>query len=96
MDIIEEKIQQIVTELEAKKEAIFKEKLAERGLSHLLNDIEKKKFKPILIEKHPDWTHYYADNGTNEGLRIVSFKTMEPTFDWSGDKAIGSVEIVYQ
>lgn len=69
----------LLKDIHDRKEAIIKMKFKEKGFGYLLMDIEKKRFKRIIIEKHPDCEKYYADNGTDEGLLIVTFKNMDST-----------------
>lgn len=68
-------INKMTKEFKEKKDSIIKQKLEEKGLSHLLVDIKNQRFKRIAIEQCGNLEKWYADNGTNEGLLIVTFDT---------------------
>lgn len=73
INYMQEKIKEISKQLQLKKEDIIKEKIKEKGFSHLLDDIDKKRFKKILVENYEDCEKWYADDGSNEGVLIVTF-----------------------
>lgn len=77
---MQEIMNEIIAELQAKKEAVIREKFAEKGFAHLLENLEAKRFKRVVIEKSSDCEKWYADNGTDEGVLIVTFKNIEPKF----------------
>ena len=77
---MQEIMNEIIAELQAKKEAVIREKFAEKGFAHLLENLEAKRFKRVVIEKSGDCEKWYADNGTDEGVLIVTFKNIEPKF----------------
>ena len=72
-NIVASLVNNIAIELQRKKDQIIIAKFEEKGFSHLLATIENKRFKRILIERHPDCEKWFADNGTDEGVLIVTF-----------------------
>lgn len=77
---MQEIMNKFIGELQAKKEAVIREKFAEKGFAHLLENLEAKRFKRVVIEQSGDCEKWYADNGTDEGVLIVTFKNIEPKF----------------
>lgn len=77
---MQEIMNKFIGELQVKKEAVIREKFAEKGFAHLLENSEAKRFKRVVIEKWDDCEKWYADNGTDEGVLIVTFKNVEPKF----------------
>lgn len=66
-------IAKLADDLSKKKEEIIKQKFAEKGFSHLLDGLDKRRFKRIVVESNADCEKYYADNGTDDGVLIVTF-----------------------
>lgn len=66
-------------DIQAKKDKIIKDKFAEKGFAHLLENLETKRFKRVLVEQSNECEKWYADNGTDEGVLIVTFLTPIPT-----------------
>jgi len=60
-------------ELMAKKNDVIKSRFTEKGFGHLLIDIEGKRFKRVVVEQYPDCEKWYADNGTDEGILVITF-----------------------
>lgn len=69
----EEMINKLISDLNNKKDLLIKERLSALNLLHLL-PTEKTKFPKVLCEQHPDEEIWFVDNGTKEGLRIITFK----------------------
>lgn len=67
-------------ELAKKKEEILIQKLKEKGFDHLLEGIETRRFKRITCETSPTEETFFADDGTDEGCRIVTFLKPEINF----------------
>lgn len=70
----------ILRELQTKKEQVVKDKFSEKGFAHLLENIDKRRFKKVAIEHFEDCEKWYADDGTDEGVLIVTFLIPEPRF----------------
>jgi len=77
---MQEIMNNVVRELQAKKEQIIKDKFAEKGFAYLLENMEKRRFKKVIVEKWDDCEKWYADNGTDEGTLIVTFLNPTPQF----------------
>jgi malate synthase len=67
----------VIRDLESKKEQVIKDKFAEKGFAHLLENLAKSRFKKVAVEQWSDREEWYADNGTDEGVLIVTF--LKPT-----------------
>jgi uncharacterized protein YegJ (DUF2314 family) len=70
----------VVRELQAKKEQVIKAKFAEKGFGHLLENIETRRFKKVVVERYDNCEEWWADNGTEEGILIVTFFNSPPQF----------------
>lgn len=94
INLTHELTQKIAEILLCKKEQIIKQKLEEKGFSHLLNNIEGRRFKKIMIERSEDSEKYYVDNGTDEGLLIVTFTDIDCKFsnDFLENKIISELK----
>ena len=77
---MQEIMNNVVRELQAKKEQVIKDKFAEKGFAHLLENIETRRFKKVVVEKYDNCEKWWADNGTNEGILIVTFLNPAPQF----------------
>lgn len=83
---MDEIMNKVVRELQAKKEQVIKDKFAEKGFAHLLENIEKRRFKKVVVEHWEDCEKWFADDGTDEGLLIVTFLNSEPLFTKNPDR----------
>jgi len=86
-------------QLADKKDELIKERLIEKGFEHILSDSPTRRFKRIVVEKHPDYEHWYADNGTEEGVLIISFKNPglpKGAYINNGQTFAATVEIEYK
>lgn len=72
----------IMSQLNKQKWAIIKQKLKQESKLNLIKDLDKQRFKKIMIEMHPDKEVVYYDNKTLKGKRLVTFlNPMEPTIE---------------
>lgn len=62
-------------DMQAKKNEIIQRRLLERGIEIDFDAEAKARFKKVVCESHVDTGEeiYYYDDGTPEGLRIVTF-----------------------
>ena len=73
MTYIDEMMEKHLESLMKKKEQIIRDKFTEKGFSHLLENLETKRFKRILVENLDNCEKYYADDGSDNGVLIVTF-----------------------
>src|SRR3990167_4760294 len=59
---------------------VVRELQAKKGFAHLLENIETRRFKKVVVEKYDDCEKWWADNGTDEGILIVTFLNPAPQF----------------
>ncbi len=71
-----------------KKNLIIKQKFAEKGYGHLLEIRENKRFKRIAVEISDGYEKWYADDGTDDGLLIVTFSELGVTYKENDDYSI--------
>lgn len=82
MNITEQAVEQINSEILKKKEEIIKKLLKQNKLSYILKDITKRRFKRLEIEQHEDGSEtVWIDNKTVEGFRLVTFMKFEPDME---------------
>lgn len=60
-------------QLQNQKEKIIKDRLKALKKLHILKDIKTRRFKKLLIEDYSNCQKVYIDNGTHDGLLIVTF-----------------------
>lgn len=88
----------ISKDLQEKKEAIIKQKFKEKGFAHLLENLDSsKRFKRVVIEISPDCERWYADDGTDEGVLILTIKNYNISLknEFIEDPIILNVELQY-
>jgi hypothetical protein len=66
-------IEKITRQLQQEKERVLRERFEKKGLGYLLENIETKRFKRVLVQIHEDCEKWYADIGNDEGELIVTF-----------------------
>lgn len=71
---------QTLQNLNKEKQRIFVQKLNEKGFTIDLMEQRGKKFKDVLIINEDEKEHWFYNNGTNEGLKVVTFYPKEPSF----------------
>lgn len=64
---------EIVAEMQASKDMILKERMKELHIDIDLEIEKRSRFKCLLVEQHPDKETYYYNDGSEDGLRIVTF-----------------------
>ena len=91
-------VDKLILEINNQKEHVIKNRLAELGI-HYDYDLEKtRRFKMFLREIEDNEERYYYNDGSIEGVRIVTFvKTETPfnIFDSSRAISIGYEESYY-
>lgn len=71
-------MRRMLADIEEKKAEIVLAKFTEKGYAHLLDEDEDRRFKKIIVEFKNDREYWYVDNGTAEGLLIVTFQVQPP------------------
>jgi hypothetical protein len=71
--IMDSVIENHIAKLQNKKEAIINEFFINKGYGHLLENVESKRFKKVIVEKYPDREEWWADDGTDSGVLIITF-----------------------
>lgn len=71
---IENLMNQMIDDINRQKGEVVRQRLVFHNLIHLLDEKnEDNRFKRLLWEDHPDREDVYVDNGTKEGLLLVTF-----------------------
>jgi len=95
MDFINEITNSISAELQLKKDIVIRERFEFVGLSHLLDNLEAKRFKKVAVEIDGIYERWYADNGTEAGELVVTFVNELPKFTNDGGVISLKSEIKY-
>lgn len=66
-------LQETFESFEDKKEKVLKERLEILGIDINLEEESKRRFKSLVAEYGPDEETYYYNDGSVDGLRIVTF-----------------------
>jgi len=95
-DKVDESVDIFHKQIRNKKEAIVKLKLKEKGLLHILKNIDKQRFPKMMIEMHKDKEIVWIDNGTFSGLKLVTFWLMEPTIKDGEEGSVFNTKLLYE
>lgn len=71
--IVNETAELFVRQMQNKKEAVIRAKLKALNMLHILKDVNKKRFKPIVIEVTRDKEEVWINDGSYKGLLLVTF-----------------------
>ncbi len=92
----EEHIKGLFQKISVQKEKLIKAKLHEMGLTHLMDGFKDQRFRRIGCEMSKEGEEtYWADNGTNDGLKIITFKRFQPKIDPETNMISGELEFYY-
>ncbi len=76
-DTINKAFKDMASELQEKKEAVLREKLAEHGLSINMKEEATKRFKSLAyVHDDKGGETWYYNDGSHVGLRIVTFENI--------------------
>lgn len=79
MKYFQDQLSSLIDDIQKKKMAVFYDKLKERGIEFDLEKESNRRFKSFMIETHTDGREiYYYNDGSIQGLRIVTFVTQQP------------------
>lgn len=65
----------LAKQIQDRKDAIIRQRFEAEGYLHLLEGLHKQRFKRVLVEVSGDEERWFADNGINDGLLIVTIVT---------------------
>lgn len=91
LTIMTEAIRSLTDKIQAKKLLLIGDRLKQMGLSHLMDGDGTRRFKRIMMEKHPDREIYYADNGTVDGVRIITFVEEQETIHYPDENVYKAI-----
>ena len=96
MDYPNEIIEKLIADISAKKEAVIKERLKALNIE-IDEKLEKtRKFKSIVCEIHGNKEHYFYNDGSEKGIRVVTFiRSDEGILDRDTKEMKLSIEINY-
>lgn len=80
-DYLQTIMQEHLNSMQNSKSEFIKSKFIEKGFGHLVSDLFERRFQKLACVKVGDWSYYYADNDTKNGVFIVAIKDFD--FDMS-------------
>ena len=84
---INNEVDRIANEIMKQKEGIFRKKLKELGYNDkFIEHLAKRntwRFKKVMIIEDDKFEHFFIDNKTKEGQRVVSFERTDLIIDGS-------------
>lgn len=84
--IVQEMIKETSEKIAREKERVIELKLIEKGLSmEVIKDCSKSRFPRFIREVKGEEETYWYDDGSYEGLRIVTFKSTSSKIKGEGD-----------
>lgn len=84
-DLQSEIVRNLANQITEKKQTVIKQRLQSLGLSSILDGLQKRRFKRIQCEKHPDREEWWIDNGTTDGLLLVTFYEVKNGFEYDDE-----------
>ena len=85
----------MIAELNKKKEAIIMQRLEKLGIEIDVEAEQHRRFKRFVVEYNDQEETYWYNDGSETGLRIVTFKKPQPNFDLKEPKHIVKTEVSY-
>lgn len=85
-NFLQDNLKRVQEEFKAKKNEVVKERLDILGIEMDLEKEGRRRFKSFMVESGPDEETIYYNDGTEEGLRIVTFIKPKDSIDgntWS-------------
>jgi len=77
--VLSETVTIVKDQLFKKKEEIVRLRLKQLGKLNILRDINKKRFKKLMVEMYPDCEEVWIDDGSWKGKRVVTFYQVQDT-----------------
>lgn len=91
----QEIIGDMIAELNKKKDAIIMHRLEKLGIKLDVEVEQRKRFKTFVVEYNDHEETYWYNDGSETGLRIVTFKKAQPNFDLKEPNHTVKTEISY-
>ena len=80
MDYLNDSIKELAKNINAKKDAVIIDALKANGIDFDLESEKYKRFKSLTVETQGDKETWYYNDGSKDGLRIITFETVKPDF----------------
>jgi hypothetical protein len=91
----QEIIGDMIAELNKKKDAIIMHRLEKLGIKLDIETEQRRRFKSFAVEYNDHEETYWYNDGSETGLRIVTFKEAQPNFDLKETNLTVKTEISY-
>lgn len=85
----------MIAELIKKKDAIVMHRLKQLGIKIDVEAEQRRRFKRFVVEYNNKEETYWYNDGSETGLRIVTFKILQPNFDLKEPSHISKTEVIY-
>ena len=95
MDIVNKLIDNLVTDFNNKKDQIIKHKLQELGIEFIEEDEKSRRFKQFVCEIKGNEESYYYNDGSIDGLRIVTFVRKHVPLKFDSPNLCAELEISF-
>ena len=95
MSLEEDAISKMISEMQYKKESLIKEFLRAKGVKLDWSNEKNRRFKLVIHEKHPNKEVYYYNDGSNDGLRIITFEEIPNEMDFTCTKFEMGIKLKY-
>lgn len=78
-------VDKIVKTIQSKKEELIKQAFLDKGY-RFDKTTSNDRFKRVIVEKHPDKEEWWLDNGTSEGLKVITiFEPKQSVINYNDD-----------
>jgi len=94
-DIQHKLIGEVIDEINKKKDAVIMQRFVELGISTDIESEKRRRFKRFIVEHSDTEETYWYDDGSESGLRIVTFKKWQTNYDMRNPNNTITCEVSY-
>ncbi len=91
----DEMIKKMSLEVSNNKEKVFKERLEQLGIKINFEEEQRKRFKSFFSEYRGDEETIYYNDGSENGLRVITFVRTETPIDYNNNKISVGIDLTY-
>jgi hypothetical protein len=94
-DIQQKLIGEVIDEINKKKDAVIMQRFAELGIDIDIEAEKRRRFKRFVVEHSETEETYWYNDGSESGLRIITFKKWQPNYDMKNPNNTITCEVSY-
>jgi hypothetical protein len=94
-DIQQKLIGEVIDEINKKKDAVIMQRFAELGIEIDIEVEKRRRIKRFVVEHNETEETYWYNDGSESGLRIITFKKWQPNYDMKNPNNTITCEVSY-